>query len=145
VTEDLDALRRTFRDLPTCRVATVRLDGGPYVASRWFVWLEEAVWVATRIGDTTWEHVLREPQVAVLIDHGRDWVDLAGVRIEGVAEAMPAEHPDMRDPMSAWHEKYRTALSGDGFQRMTDAVPAIGFLRVAPSRVDVWDHRAGGG
>ena len=58
---------------------------------------------------------------------------------------MPAEHPDLREPMSAWHEKYRTALAGDGFQRMTDAVPAIGFLRVAPARVDVWDHRAGVG
>ena len=32
-------------------------------------------------------------------------------------------------------------LGGDGFERLTEAVPALGFLRVAPSRVDAWDHR----
>jgi hypothetical protein len=144
VTEDLDVFRRTFRDQPTCRIATVRPDGGPYVAARWFIWREDALWVVTRIGDTTWEHVAREPRVAVLIDVGRDWVDLTGVRVEGVAEAMPAEHPDLRDPMSAWHEKYRAALAGEGFERLTDAVEALGFLRIAPSRVDAWDHRVVG-
>ncbi len=143
MTDDLGVLRRAYRDISACRIATVRPDGGPYTASRWFVWLEDAVWVATRIGDTTWELAIREPRVAVLIDHGRDWVDLAGVRIEGVAEALPAEHPDLREPMSAWQEKYRSLLSGEGFERMTQAVPAIGFLRVAPSWVDAWDHRTG--
>jgi hypothetical protein len=105
------------------------------------VWLEDALWVATRIGDASWEHALREPRVAVLIDQGRDWVDLAGVRIEGVADAMPAEHPDLRAPMSVWHEKYRVLLGGEGFERMTEAIVSMGFLRVAPSRVDAWDHR----
>jgi hypothetical protein len=141
MTDDLGAYRRTFRDTWSCRIATVRPDGGPYVASRWFVWLEEAVWVGTRIGDTTWDHALREPRVAVLIDQGRDWVDLAGVRVEGVADALPAEHPDLREPMSAWHEKYRSLLAGEGFERMTEAIVSMGFLRVAPSRVDAWDHR----
>jgi hypothetical protein len=142
VTEDLDVFRRTFRDESSCRIATVRPDGGPYVATRWFIWLEDAVWVTTRIGDPTWEHLSREPRAAVVIDRGRDWVDLTGVLVEGVAEPMPAEHPDLRGPMSAWHEKYRQALAGEGFERFTDAVPSLGFLRIAPSRVDVWDHRA---
>jgi hypothetical protein len=141
VTDDVALLRRSFRDVPTCRIGTVREDGGPYVATRWFVWLEDGVWVATRIGDATWEHATRDPRVSIVLDRGRDWLELSGVRIEGVAETMPAEHPDLRQPMSAWHEKYRTALAGEGFERFTDAIPALGFLRVAPSRVDVWDHR----
>jgi hypothetical protein len=142
VNDDLELLRRSFKDLPTCRVGTVRSDGGPHVAARWFVWQEDALYVATRVGDTTWEHAVRDPRVSVLIDRGRDWVELAGVRAEGVAEALPAEHPDLRAPMSQWHEKYRSMLSGDGFERLTRTTPALGFLRVVPSRVDSWDHRA---
>lgn len=143
MTEDLDVLRRAFRDVPACRVATVRPDGGPHVATRWFVWLEDAVWAATRIGGVTWENATRDPRISLVIDRGRDWNELAGVRVEGVAEPFPAEHPDLRGPMSAWHDKYRSMFSGDGFERFTDEVPALGFLRVAPSRIEAWDHRAG--
>jgi len=141
VTDDVEWLRRAFRDVPQCRIGTVRPDGGPYVAVRWFVWLEEALWVVTAMGDSTWEHVGRDPRVSILIDRGRDWAELSGVRVEGVAEAMPAEHPDLRDPMSAWHDKYRSLLAGDGFERMTSSVRSLGLLRVAPSRIDTWDHR----
>ena len=72
---------------------------------------------------------------------GRDWSELAGVRIEGVAECFPAEHPDLRAPMSTWHEKYRSMLGGDSFERLARDVVTLGFLRIAPSRVDTWDHR----
>jgi nitroimidazol reductase NimA-like FMN-containing flavoprotein (pyridoxamine 5'-phosphate oxidase superfamily) len=142
VTDDLELLRRAFADVHTCRVGTVRPDGGPHVAARWFVWRDDALYVATRIGDRTWEQATADPRISVLIDRGRDWAELAGVRVEGVAEPLPAEHPDLRSPMSAWHEKYRSLLSGDGFEQLTAAVPSLGFLRVAPSRIDAWDHRA---
>ena len=29
----------------------------------------------------------------------------------------------------------------DGFEAFSRDMPALGFLRVAPSRVDAWDHR----
>jgi hypothetical protein len=140
VTEDVAIIRRMYRDLPACRVATVRPDGGPHVATRWFVWLEDAVWVCTPVGDTTWEDALRDPRVSVVIDRGRDWLELSGARIEGVAELLPAEHPDLRAPMSAWHDKYRSLLAGDGFERFTIAVSTLGFLRIVPAVVATWDH-----
>jgi hypothetical protein len=141
VTEEADLLRRTFRDVPTCRIATIRSDGGPHVSGRWFVWLEDAIWVATRTGDSTWTNLERDPRCSVLIEKGRDWSELAGIRAEGVAELLPAEHPDMRQPMSAWHEKYRPLLSGEGFVAMARSTPQLGFVRVAPARVESWDHR----
>jgi hypothetical protein len=76
----------------------------------------------------------------VVIDRGREWAELAGVGIEGVAELLPAEHPDLRAAMSSWHEKYRSMLSGDGFERFTRAIPQLGFLRIDPLRVRTWDH-----
>jgi len=141
--EDLERLRRAFKLVPVCRIATVRPDGGPYVATRWFVWLADAVWVSTPTGDTTWDNAMRDPRVSVVIDRGRDWVELAGVRVEGVAELLPAEHPDLRDVMSGWHEKYRPMLADDGFEQMTSGVTSLGFLRVVPSRTDDWDHADG--
>ena len=141
-TGDLEALRRHFGDVVTARIGTIRADGGPHVAARWFVWEEDGLWVATRVGDATWEHALRDPRVSIVIDRGRDWRELAGVRIEGVAELMPAEHPDMRRPMSAWHEKYRSMFSLDGFERFARSVPALGFVHVVPARTEAWNHAA---
>jgi len=67
-------------------------------------------------------------------------VELAGVVVEGRAELLPAGHPAMRVPISAWHEKYRSLLAGQGFQRFAEAVPDLGFLRVEPERLLSWDH-----
>ena len=131
VSDDLEGLRRSFRDVPACRIATVRPDGGPYVAPRWFVWRDDGIWVSTRVGDTTWEHALRDARVSVLIDRGRDWSELAGVRLEGVAEAYPAEHPDLRAPMSNWHEKYRPMFAR---RRVRGVQPRRALPRVPAGR-----------
>ncbi len=135
-----ELIRRAFRDLSTARLATVDAAGAPYVAALWFVWREDGLYVSTRRGSVTWEHAERDPRVSMVIDRGRAWSELAGVGIEGTAELLTAEHPDMREPMSAWHEKYRSMLAGDGFERFTEAVPHLGFLRVEPGAVRTWDH-----
>jgi Pyridoxamine 5'-phosphate oxidase len=141
LTEDMAVWRRAFRDVPSCRIASVRPDGGPHVSTRWFVWRDDGLWVSTRVGDTVWENVARDPRVSIVVDRGTLWSELSGLRVEGVAESMPAAHPDLREPMSAWHEKYRSLLTGDGFERFSSDVRSLGFLRVAPSRIDAWDHR----
>jgi hypothetical protein len=46
----------------------------------------------------------------------------------------------MRGPISAWHEKYRSLLSGDGFSLFAEQVPSLAFLRVSPRRLHGWDH-----
>jgi hypothetical protein len=135
-----ELVRRAFRDLPTARLATLDDRGAPYVAALWFVWHEDALYLSTRRGSPTWLHAERDPRVSLVIDRGREWSELAGVGIEGAAELLDAEHPDMRTPMSAWHEKYRSMLAGDGFERFTEAVPSLGFLRVEPAAVRTWDH-----
>jgi pyridoxamine 5'-phosphate oxidase-like protein len=135
-----ELLRRTFRDVAAARLATLAGDGSPYVTALWFVWREDGLFLSTRKGSPTWEHAGRDPRVSLVIDRGRDWNELAGVGIEGGADLFPAEHPDIRGPMSAWHEKYRSMLAGDGFERFAEAVPTLGFIRVEPVRVRTWDH-----
>ncbi|MFB3739062.1 MAG: hypothetical protein ACE14W_08890, partial [Candidatus Velamenicoccus archaeovorus] len=74
------------------------------------------------------------------VDVGRSWTEIAGVMVEGRAELLPVSHPDMRKPISSWHEKYRSLLSGEGFARFADEVPGFVFLRVRPERLVAWDH-----
>ena len=137
---DLGAARRMFAGLPTMSVATLNRDGSPHVVPLWFVWPEDAVYVSTRRDGRTWRNASRDPRVAMTIDLGRAWVEIAGLEIRGRAELLPAEHPDMRQPISAWHEKYRPLLSGDGFSRLAEEIRGLAFLRVVPERVAAWDH-----
>lgn len=134
-----ELVRRAFRDLPTARLATLDPDGAPHVTPLWFVWRED-LFLSTRRGSSSWAHAARDPRVSLVIDRGRDWSELAGVGIAGLASLYPAEHPDLRDLMSQWHEKYRSMLSGDGFERLAGAVPELGFIRVDPTHLRTWDH-----
>jgi PPOX class probable F420-dependent enzyme len=141
---DVAAARRMFASLSSAAVATIDPDGSPHVVPLWFVWPEEAIYLSTRRDGRTWANVERDPRVAVTIDVGRSWVEIAGIEIRGHAEPLPAEHATMRKPISAWHEKYRPLLSGDGFSRFAEEIAGLGFLRVVPDRVVAWDNARGG-
>ena len=140
---DAAASRRMFGGLPVASVATLNTDGSPHVVPLWFVWPDDAVYVSTRRPSRTWSNAGRDPRVSVAVDVGRAWTELAGISILGRAEQMPAEHPAMRRPISAWHEKYRSLLSGDGFARFAEQVPSLSFLRVVPQALHAWDHVRG--
>jgi nitroimidazol reductase NimA-like FMN-containing flavoprotein (pyridoxamine 5'-phosphate oxidase superfamily) len=140
---DVAAARRMFVSLSTVAVASLEPDGSPHVVPLWFVWPEDAVYVSVRREGRTWANAGRDPRVALTVDVGRSWVELAGVEIRGRAELLAAEAAEMRAPISAWHEKYRPLLSGQGFARLTEEVRGLGFLRVAPARISAWDHARG--
>lgn len=133
-------IRRLFGTQPTIWVATRSPDGEPHVAPRWFVWREEAIYVACDRASRTWRNLESDARVALSAEIGRAWSELAGFSLEAEAELLAAEDPRMREPISAWHEKYRGLLSGDGFERLTGRIEALGFLRVVPGEVRTWDH-----
>jgi nitroimidazol reductase NimA-like FMN-containing flavoprotein (pyridoxamine 5'-phosphate oxidase superfamily) len=137
---DLTSTRKLFGPLPVASVATVGPDGAPHVVPLWFIWPEDAIYVSARRPGRTWANATSDPRTSIAIDVGRSWVEVAGVVVQGRAEALPPEHPSMRKPMSAWHEKYRSLLAGDGFARFTQEIQEMGFLRVVPKRVLTWDH-----
>ena len=140
---DVGAARRMFASLPSAAVATTNADGSPHVVPLWFVWHEEAIYLSTRQDGRTWANAVRDPRVAITIDLGRSWVEIAGVEIRGRAEPLSAEGAAMRTPISAWHEKYRPLLAGEGFSRFAEEIRGLGFLRVVPDAVAAWDHARG--
>jgi nitroimidazol reductase NimA-like FMN-containing flavoprotein (pyridoxamine 5'-phosphate oxidase superfamily) len=137
---DATAARRMFAGLPVVSVATLNADGSPHVVPLWFVWNAEAIFASTRLEGRTWANVSADPRVALSIDLGRAWVEIAGIEVRGRAELLPAEAAGMRKPLSAWHEKYRPLLTGDGFPRFAEEIRGLGFLRVTPERIAAWDH-----
>jgi nitroimidazol reductase NimA-like FMN-containing flavoprotein (pyridoxamine 5'-phosphate oxidase superfamily) len=137
---DVAAARRMFGGLSVVTVATVNRDGGPHVVPLWFVWPEDAIYVSTRREGRTWSNAAADPRVALSIDLGRAWVEIAGIEVRGRAELLPAEHADMRQAISAWHEKYRPLLAGEGFPRFAEEIRGLGFLRVEPESIAAWDH-----
>lgn len=137
---DVAAARRMFSGLPTVAVASIGRSGEPHVVPLWFVWPGEAIYVSTSRESRTWRNVSADPRLALTVDLGRAWVEIAGIEVRGRAELLPAEHPEMRQPISAWHEKYRPLLAGDGFARFAEEIRSLSFLRVLPERVSAWDH-----
>ena len=140
---ELATARKLFGALPVVSVGTVSPGGSPHVVPLWFVWLEDALYVSTRRESRTWRNVQADPRVSVTIDVGRSWTEIAGIVLEGAAEPLPVEHPSMRVPISAWHEKYRPLLSGDGFERFAEEIRGLAFLRLVPERAISWDHARG--
>jgi nitroimidazol reductase NimA-like FMN-containing flavoprotein (pyridoxamine 5'-phosphate oxidase superfamily) len=141
---DAAVARRMFASLPTAAVATLNPDGSPHIVPLWFVWPEDAIYVSTRREGRTWANAEADPRVALTIDVGRSWTELAGVEVRGVARPLPAEDASMRSPISTWYEKYRPLLSGSGFGRFTEEISGLGFLCVVPERVLAWDHARDG-
>lgn len=138
----LQDARLAFRDLAVVTVATLRADGAPHVVPLWFVWREEAIYVSCRRDSVTWRNVDRDRRVALSFDLGKKWDELYGVVIGGRAEPMAADHPTVHQTMSAWFEKYRLLLSGEGFKRYTEQVENPGMLRVRTERIASWNHGA---
>src|SRR6266508_3365292 len=103
---DLAAARKLFAPLPVASVATVGPDGAPHVVPLWFVWPEDAFYVSARRPGRTWNNATSDPRVSIAIDVGRNWVEVAGIVVHGRAEPLAPDHPSMRTPISAWHEKY---------------------------------------
>lgn len=136
----VEDLRRRFAPIPEVWVATRDADGAPHVVPRWFVWREDGLWVACDRDARTWANAEADPRVAIAGDVGTAWGDLAGFSLRGAAELLRAEDARIRGPISAWHEKYRNLLLGEGFERLTGAVERLGFLRVEVGEVRAWDH-----
>jgi general stress protein 26 len=139
-THDPVALRKVFADVPVARLASVDPDGSPHVVPLWFVWREEGMYLSLRRDSRTWANLERDDRVAVVMDVGRTWTELAGVELSGHAELLVPGHPALRNAMSAWHQKYLGLFPGRQWERLAADLDRLGFVRLTPERLAAWDH-----
>ena len=132
--------RRAFKDAPIVRVATVLPGGAPHVVPLWFVWLEEGVYVTCRRDSRVWANLQRDPRVALEFDRGRAWVEHQGLLLRGSAELLGSDHPSAKRAISAWFEKYRGDLGGDGFEIYATQVPEPAMFRLRPDTLAGWSN-----
>ena len=137
---DAAALRRVFADVPVVRMASIDPDGSPHVVPLWFVWREEGIYLSLRRDSRSWTNLERDDRVAVVLDVGKTWVELAGVELSGHAELLVPGHPALRSAMSVWHQKYLGLFPGRQWERLAEDLDRLGFVRLTPERVVAWDH-----
>jgi PPOX class probable F420-dependent enzyme len=139
---DTGDARRTFGDLRVTHLGSLLPDGSPHVVPLWFVWLQDAIFVSCSRESRAFANVRRDPRVSLQFDRGRSWTELAGVVVRGTAEPIRPDDAAARRPLSAWFDKYRSELAGEGFAAYAEQVPEPALLRVRPDRLAGWIHRA---
>ncbi|MEO8887817.1 MAG: pyridoxamine 5'-phosphate oxidase family protein [Jatrophihabitantaceae bacterium] len=134
-TEELDAFLAEQR---TCRVATTGRDG-PHATPLWFGWDGTDLWLYSITRAQRWADLLRDPRVGVVVDAGRDYMQLHGVEIMGTAEVVGdvprtgGPDADLATIEGIFGTKY---MAGDMFHDGTHA-----WLRVRPTKIVSWDFR----
>ncbi|MGW1076969.1 pyridoxamine 5'-phosphate oxidase family protein [Streptomyces sp. NPDC002537] len=124
----------------TCRVATTTPDGHPHATPLWFAWDGHALWLYSLVRSRRWADLRRDPRMAAVIDDGREYGELRGVELSGVAgvvgevprTGLPC--PELDAPEALFAAKYfgLSAMPHDGRHA---------WLRLAPEAVASWDFR----
>jgi PPOX class probable F420-dependent enzyme len=123
----------------TCRVATAGGDGAPHVTPLWFAWDGGSLWLTSIVKSQRWTDLQRDPRVSVIVDAGRDYMELRGVEIRGRAEPV-GEVPrtgepsgELETPERIYAEKYAGGVvHHDGRHA---------WLRINPEKIVSWDFR----
>lgn len=136
-----DEERDTFlREQRVCRVATLDAANRPHVTPTWFVWDGEHIWLSSIVRAQRHANILRNPQVAIVVDAGEDYFQLHGVEFSGTAHPVGEQprdaepNPQLEVIESAFAAKY---LGGGDYA--SDG--QHGWLRFDPQRQYTWDFR----
>jgi len=123
----------------TCRVASVGGDGAPHVTPLWFVWDQTCLWLTSVVQSQRWADLRRDNRVSIIVDAGRDFGELRGVEIRGVAEGV-GEVPRTGEPVAELEapERLFSDKYADG-QMRHDGRHA--WLRITPQKIVSWDFR----
>ncbi len=123
-----------------CRVASVGADGNPHVTPLWFIWDGAHFWLNSIVKSQRWVDLQRRPNIAIVVDGGREFFELHGVEIEGsvsVIGEVPREitpNAQLAPIELAFARKYSNSESFHVDGRH-------GWLRVTPTKITSWDFR----
>ncbi|MGI8761215.1 MAG: pyridoxamine 5'-phosphate oxidase family protein [Jatrophihabitantaceae bacterium] len=121
----------------TCRVATLGPDG-PHATPLWYCWDGRCLWLYSIIRSRRWAELRADPRAGVVVDDGREYLELRGVELTGVAEVVGdvprtgSPRPELAVVERLFAAKYLGAeqMYHDGRH---------GWLRVMPATLVSWD------
>ncbi|MEZ0052989.1 hypothetical protein ABIA30_004014 [Mycobacterium sp. MAA66] len=122
----------------TCRGATISASGRLHVAPLWFVWDGDNLWLYSIVKSQRWTDITHNPQIAIVVDAGTEYLELQGVEIHGQAAVIgevprtSTTDPELEHPERLFALKY---MGTDQF--FADRRHA--WLRVVPDKVTSWD------
>lgn len=133
---ELDAF---LTDERTCRVATSGA-GGPHATPLWFCWHGGAVWLYSLTRSRRWADLQHDPRIGIVIDTGREYLELRGVEILGIAEVVgevprTGEAEEDLVPVEAQFAKKYLGIE----QFFHDGKHA--WLKIVPTGIASWDFR----
>jgi len=137
--EEVDAF---LADELLCRVATTGPDG-PHITPLWYAWHGGRLWLNSLCRSQRWADLMREPQVAVVVDTGTRMGELRGVELRGRAEAV-GEVPRTGEPVAELEpveQLFADRYTGGRVRH--DGQHA--WLRLTPEKIISWDSRKLGG
>ena len=140
-----DAEIRTFlRAQKTIILNSIGPDGMPHPMPMWFVSDDDfAISMATFRGTQKIKNLQRDPRVSLLVESGREYAELKGVVIYGIAELSDdtdaiiatLEAASQKETMEAGAEAH--AVINEDVKR---TAPKRILIRVTPNRIISWDH-----
>lgn len=138
--EELDAYLGEQR---TLRLATVGEDGVPHVVPLWFVWHAGAIWLNSLVRSERHGHLRTGRPVGLVVDDGRSYDELRGVRMTGRPEIIRDDDPDRDGATRLLARKYF------GLEEMPGPSSGAGragqrsyeIVRIVPDEVASWDFR----
>jgi nitroimidazol reductase NimA-like FMN-containing flavoprotein (pyridoxamine 5'-phosphate oxidase superfamily) len=130
--EDLDDFLAGQR---TVRLATVDPLGLPQVVPLWFVWLEEAMFLNSTLGNLTVRNFEANPRVSAVVDDGASYDELRGAILRGRVERAN-DDPRIPAVADAWSVKY---MGGNPVPY--DRWKNRAWFRLEPEEITSWDFR----
>ena len=136
VATDWDQTRRALEDAELFWIATVRADGRPHLTPLVAVWLDDAIYFATGLGEQKAVN-LRTNQNVILTTGCNEWERGLDVVVEGEAVRVTEESVLERLAVAwatKWDGRWHYEVQEGGFRHEANADPVLVFS-VTPAKV----------
>jgi len=136
------AEQRTYLESAhTIILTTLDRRGYPHSIAMWYVVDPDgAVAMTTFRKSQKVKNVERDPRCALLVESGRDYVELKGLLIRGRA-VIDGDTEHVLDVLERINAKYHPGTGPEVREAMRGQAAKRVILRIAPERVASWDHK----
>ena len=128
-------------------VSSIGPRGWPHSMPMWFVPRAGEIWIWTYAKSQKVRNLERDPRATVLIETGREYVELRGATIEAEAEIHrdPEAVVGFAEELTLRYSEGISAIEGDAKAALEAQAPKRVAIRFRAKRTATWDHRKLGG